>query len=224
MTNFLTSAVKSLRGILTTKGDILGYSTTEARLPIGADGTVLTADSTQTLGLKWGTSTGKLSLLDSHVASGTESTYTYTPGTALTASDYSKFFIVIRGQMTLAFTLQLVLNGIVTTYQTNGWRNANATTDTNDKVVNGTEYKIHDSSLGGTNADFEALIEIMINGIASNRPSFRSWCNDNTDLTNSRYWGTISGTAVTTITSINIKASTSTWKAGTQIHTYGVTT
>jgi hypothetical protein len=38
---------------LTTKGDLLGYSTTNARVPIGSDGFVLTADSTQALGLKW---------------------------------------------------------------------------------------------------------------------------------------------------------------------------
>lgn len=38
---------------LTTKGDVWGYSTTDARIPIGADAFVLTADSTQPLGLKW---------------------------------------------------------------------------------------------------------------------------------------------------------------------------
>lgn len=40
---------------LTTKGDIWGFSTLNARVPVGADGTVLTADSTQPLGVKWGT-------------------------------------------------------------------------------------------------------------------------------------------------------------------------
>lgn len=43
---------------LTTKGDILVYSTTNTREPIGADGTVLTADSTQTTGMKWATAGG----------------------------------------------------------------------------------------------------------------------------------------------------------------------
>ena len=38
---------------LTTKGDLLGFSTLDARIPIGANGTLLTADSTETLGLKW---------------------------------------------------------------------------------------------------------------------------------------------------------------------------
>lgn len=44
---------------LTTKGDLLTYSTVLARLGVGANDTVLTADSTQATGLKWATaSTG----------------------------------------------------------------------------------------------------------------------------------------------------------------------
>lgn len=40
---------------LTTKGDLYGYSTTNARVPVGTNGQVLTADSTQSLGVKWAT-------------------------------------------------------------------------------------------------------------------------------------------------------------------------
>ena len=40
-------------GILTTKGDLIGYSTLPARLDVGANGTVLTADSTAATGLAW---------------------------------------------------------------------------------------------------------------------------------------------------------------------------
>lgn len=44
---------------LTTKGDLLARSSTAAsRLGVGADGQVLTADSTQTLGVKWAASSG----------------------------------------------------------------------------------------------------------------------------------------------------------------------
>jgi len=40
---------------LTTKGDLFGYNTANARVPIGTDAQVLTADSTAALGLKWAT-------------------------------------------------------------------------------------------------------------------------------------------------------------------------
>ena len=39
---------------LTTKGDVYGYSNTNARIPVGADGLALMADSTQTLGVVYG--------------------------------------------------------------------------------------------------------------------------------------------------------------------------
>ena len=43
---------------LTTKGDLFGYDTANARIPIGTNDTVLTADSTQALGLKWAAVSG----------------------------------------------------------------------------------------------------------------------------------------------------------------------
>jgi hypothetical protein len=42
---------------LTTKGDLYGFSTVDARVPIGTNNQVLTADSAQALGLKWATPT-----------------------------------------------------------------------------------------------------------------------------------------------------------------------
>lgn len=38
---------------LTTKGDLWGYSTVDTRLPVGTNGQILSADSTQPTGLKW---------------------------------------------------------------------------------------------------------------------------------------------------------------------------
>jgi len=42
---------------LTTKGDVWGYSTLDARIPVGTNNQVLTADSAQALGVKWATPT-----------------------------------------------------------------------------------------------------------------------------------------------------------------------
>ena len=43
---------------LTTKGDLYGFSTLDARIPIGTNGHILTADSTESLGLKWAAPAG----------------------------------------------------------------------------------------------------------------------------------------------------------------------
>jgi len=40
---------------LTTKGDLWGYDTANDRIPVGSNGQVLTADSTQAFGVKWAT-------------------------------------------------------------------------------------------------------------------------------------------------------------------------
>lgn len=48
-----TASGGSANSPLTTKGDIWGFSTVDARIPAGADGYVLSADSTQTLGVVW---------------------------------------------------------------------------------------------------------------------------------------------------------------------------
>jgi len=43
---------------LTTKGDLFGFDTADARIPVGTNGYVLTADSAETLGLKWAAPAG----------------------------------------------------------------------------------------------------------------------------------------------------------------------
>jgi len=43
---------------LTTKGDIHGYSSSNTRIPVGDDDQVLTADSSEALGVKWATAGG----------------------------------------------------------------------------------------------------------------------------------------------------------------------
>ena len=54
VTNLLAGGLTSP---LTTKGDIWVYSTADARLPIGTNDYVLTADSTQATGIKWAANT-----------------------------------------------------------------------------------------------------------------------------------------------------------------------
>jgi hypothetical protein len=56
---------------LTTKGDLYGFSTVPARVAVGTNGQVLTADSTAGTGLAWATPGGSLTL--AQIATGTAS-------------------------------------------------------------------------------------------------------------------------------------------------------
>jgi hypothetical protein len=69
--------VSSLTSPLTTKGDIWTYGSSDTRIGIGTDGQVLTADSSQTTGLKW----------DTPSSGGGQSPYTYI--VAASGGDYT---------------------------------------------------------------------------------------------------------------------------------------
>ncbi len=71
---------------LTTKGDLHGFSSSNTRIPIGANDTVLTADSTQALGLKWATASGggAFTLIETKtVSGGTTSSVTFSLSPAI---------------------------------------------------------------------------------------------------------------------------------------------
>lgn len=56
---------------LTTKGDLYGYSTTDARVAVGTNGQVLTADSTAATGVAWATAaSGGMTLLSTTTLTG----------------------------------------------------------------------------------------------------------------------------------------------------------
>lgn len=67
---------------LTTKGDVFTFSTVDARLGVGANGTVLTADSAEATGLKWAAPAAPsfvgVSAFDSNVLGQSISNTTYT--------------------------------------------------------------------------------------------------------------------------------------------------
>jgi hypothetical protein len=92
---------------LTTKGDLFAFSTVPARLPVGTNAQVLTADSTASTGLAWATaSSGGMTLLSTTTLSGSSTAISGISGA------YTDLQINIQNVDTDAATsLRLLING-----------------------------------------------------------------------------------------------------------------
>jgi len=79
---------------LTTKGDLYGYSTTDARIAVGTNGQVLTADSTAATGVAWATaSAGSLTKITSGTFTGASS---FSVDSAF-SSTYANYKMIVVG-------------------------------------------------------------------------------------------------------------------------------
>lgn len=104
---------------LTTKGDIWGFNTGNARIPVGSNGEVLTADSTNALGVSWQSGGGGLGVLGTAVFSATGGTISglVTAGnvTGVTRTATGQYAVALSGspsnyivQMTAGDSAQIV--------------------------------------------------------------------------------------------------------------------
>jgi hypothetical protein len=107
---------------LTTKGDLLAYSSSTARFGIGSDGQALVADSAQTFGMKWAypsivtkTANYTLTALDEVVcADATSGTFTLTIPAASSVS--GKVFLIKKTDASLnAISISATVDGRVVT-------------------------------------------------------------------------------------------------------------
>jgi hypothetical protein len=112
---------------LTTKGDVYGFSTVDARIPIGANDTVLTADSTQALGLKWAAPAGgSYTSLATGSCSGTSTTVN------ITTTGYKQIVAYLKDVTCAAdYYAQVRLNGDSANYGNLITRQTSATAVTN---------------------------------------------------------------------------------------------
>jgi len=102
---------------LTTKGDLYGFDTANNRIPVGANGQVLTADSTQALGVKWAASGSTPALTNAHIFVGNGSNV---------ATD-----VAMSGDATIANTGALTIANLAVTNA----KIANSTIDLTAKVT-----------------------------------------------------------------------------------------
>jgi hypothetical protein len=105
---------------LTTKGDLYTYSTTDARLGVGTNGQVLTADSTAATGIKWATSaaTAGLTLVKTQTIGTAVSSVTVTDAFSATYDSYK--IQITGGSSNSDDVLSFQLSGSSTAYYAGG--------------------------------------------------------------------------------------------------------
>jgi len=120
---------------LTTKGDLYTFSTSDARLGVGANGTTLVADSSEATGLKWATpSSGAMTLLSTTTLSGASTTISSIDQT------YKNLEIVVFGvtNATADGILRCAPNGTTNITSQNWFADYGGSWSTNSSFANNT--------------------------------------------------------------------------------------
>jgi len=161
-------------------------------------------------------------LIDSHVAVGTESTYTFTPATAIDPDDVSAVIVRISGEASGAFNLELQINAETDTqYINDGFRLA-AGVETILRAVTDSWILASTSVIDAANINFAADIELKIPDSADSFPFPLAFAKAYSRNGVAEWNALLLNKAHSEISAINIFTSASTWKAGTKIDTYQV--
>jgi hypothetical protein len=143
---------------LTTKGDLFTFSTVNARLGVGTDGHVLTADSVAATGIKWAAPVA--------AASGLTLVKTQTIGSAVSSvavssafsSTYDNYYVTITGgAASAAIELYLTFGATATGYKYGQLVSAYSNTNLADGSSSATAIKAFRAAADGINIEFNVL-------------------------------------------------------------------
>jgi len=161
-------------------------------------------------------------MLDAHEAAGVESTYTFTPASALSGATFSEIIIMLYLDPTAALALELQLNASVLNYHSEGFR-----------ITAGVETLLDDNALAFWNiasatlmsgASKTCVIEVRL-GLPDptlSRKRLSGFASASSEQAAWEERGLLANFTTDTITDLIWTASASSWKAGSKIMTYGV--
>jgi hypothetical protein len=160
-------------------------------------------------------------LLDEHTATGTESTYTFTPSPAVDLNDYQEVVSFFNGKFSDSLTLQAKFNG-GTEYHTTITKNLLGTIT---GIHNGSAAQIDliDTAINNAPRNCQCVLHITKAQINATSSPFCYYGVANSPARATQQYG--GGTAVDggdTVTSIEWLVDTSSWTANTTINTFGV--
>jgi hypothetical protein len=182
---------------LTTKGDLYTFSTSDARLGVGANGTTLVADSAEATGLKWATaSSGGMTLISSTTLTGAGITLSSIPQT------YNDLRIYIKNYKPVSASgIGCRVNGLSTTIYRSNQEYSEAGAD--NRSAAGTYWEIfarnQNTSTSESLADY--VIPDYTNATTWKYVSGRSIANNPTTATNynfATFWAPVRQTAAIT--------------------------
>jgi len=206
---------------LTTKGDLHGFDSVDKRIAVGTNDQVLTADSTDDLGVAWKAAAGGglWTVLGDYEAASAEASHEFT-FSSIDFDDISKLVLVIDGGSTAALALQLRINTIVTnTYYTDG-RLIEGGTETIIDLNTQVAAQIISANLLDAAREFVGTIDIYSSKTIG-RCSMHSMMGSPTKLGN-EVVSNILTDIISALTAVEVRTSTSTWKIGTRFTLYSV--